>query len=118
MFKNYKKDRCYIIAEIGGNFTTFEQGKKLVDEAKSCGVDAVKLQTFRAENVSSKKAIFDMENTGVTSQFDLFKKYEIDGKLHKEIFKYIDTKGMDWFSTPSHESDVELLEDLEWIYIR
>lgn len=112
MFKNYKSDRCYIIAEIGGNFITLEQAKRLIDEAASCGVDAVKLQTYRAETIASKKAIFDMENTGVVSQYDLFKKYEIDEDLHRKVFSYIESKGLDWFSTPSHETDVDLLERL------
>lgn len=111
MFRNFKKDRCYIIAEIGGNFTTYEQAVRLIDEARDCGVDAVKLQTYRAETITSKEAIFDMENTGVTSQFNLFRKYEVDKKLHSRIFQYAESNGLDWFSTPSHESDVDLLED-------
>lgn len=107
-----EKNRTYIIAEIGGNFTTFEEAKALVDAAHSCGVDAVKLQTYRAETIASKKAIFDMENTGVTSQYDLFKEYEVNEALHRKIFEYIDSKDLDWFSTPSHESDVDMLERL------
>ncbi|ANL45542.1 N-acetylneuraminic acid synthase NeuB family protein [Rhizobium phaseoli] len=110
MFRNYQKNRCYIIAEIGGNFTTFEQAKRLIDEAKKANVDAVKLQTYRASTISSKHAIFDMENTGVTSQFDLFRKYEVDFELHEAVFRYAESHGLDWFSTPSHETDVDLLE--------
>jgi len=109
---NYRSDRCYIIAEIGGNFTTIEQAMRLVDEASRCGVDAVKLQTYRADTIASKKAIFDMENTGVTSQYDLFKKYEIDEALHQQVFRYAEKKGLDRFSTPSHETDADLLERL------
>lgn len=112
MFKNYKKEKCYIIAEIGGNFITYEQAKRLIDSAHACGVDAVKLQTYRADTIASKKAIFDMENTGVTSQYDLFKKYEVDEDLHRKVFEYIHSKGLDWFSTPSHEEDLYLLEKL------
>lgn len=112
MLRNYAKQRCYIIAEIGGNFTDFEQAKRLIDAASACGVDAIKLQTYRADTIASRKAIFDMENTGTVSQYDLFKKYEIDESLHRDIFRYIETKGLDWFSTPSHETDVEMLERL------
>lgn len=112
MFKKFQNDKCYIIAEIGGNFIDFEQAKKLVDAACECGVDALKLQTYRAETISSKKAIFDMENTGVVSQYDLFKKYEVDKDLHKRVFEYIKSKNMDWFSTPSHETDVDMLNEL------
>jgi N-acetylneuraminate synthase len=107
-----ENNRCYIIAEIGGNFTTFEQAKTLVDEAFYCGVDAIKLQTYRAERVTSKNAIFDMENTGVIPQLELFQKYAISEELHKKIFDYIQSKHLDWFSTPSHETDVEMLERL------
>ena len=110
MFNNFKFNQCYIIAEIGGNFTTFEQARRLIDEAAGCGVDAVKLQTFRAQSLSSQVAMFDMENTGVTSQFDLFKKFEIDEMLHQDVFHYAQDKGLDWFSSPSHQSDVDLLE--------
>jgi N-acetylneuraminate synthase len=110
MFKNFRDNRCYIIAEIGGNFTTFEQARRLVDEASACGADAVKLQTYRAETLSSKAAIFDMENTGITSQFNLFRKYEIAAALHDEVFAYAEQKGLDWFSSPSHQSDVDVLE--------
>jgi len=110
MFANYKPERCYIIAEIGGNFTTIDQAKRLIDAAHGCGVDAVKLQTYRADTLSSTRAIFDMENTGVVSQHEIFRKYEINENLHKEIFDYAEAKGLDWFSSPSHPSDVELLE--------
>lgn len=112
MFANYKPDRCYIIAEIGGNFTTFEQAKRLIDAAHGCNVDAVKLQTYRADTLSSTHAIFDMENTGRVSQHELFKQYEIGLQLHQEVFSYAASKGLDCFSSPSHQSDVDLLESL------
>jgi len=109
---NWNRHRIYIIAEIGGNFTTYEQAAALIDAAKQAGVDAVKLQTYRAETLSSKKAVFDMENTGVTSQFDLFDRYSIDEELHRRIFSYAREKGLDIFSSPSHRTDVDMLERL------
>lgn len=112
MFARYSKDRCYIVAEIGGNFTALDDARRLIDEAAATGADAVKLQTYRAQTLSSKKAIFDMENTGVTSQFELFRKYEIDEGLHREIFDYAGAKGLDWFSTPSHATDADMLDRL------
>lgn len=110
MFNNYQSDKCYIIAEIGGNFINFEQAKRLIDEAHNCGVDAVKLQTYQADTLSSKYAMFDMENTGVTSQYELFKRYELNEELHVQVFDYISSKQMDWFSTPAHPTDVDMLE--------
>lgn len=108
----FSLDRCYIIAEIGGNFTDYETGKLLIDQAAECGADAVKLQTYRADTISSRDAMFDQENTGVASQYDYFKKFELSEKLHRQIFNYAREKGLDCFSTPSHYSDVEMLERL------
>lgn len=112
MFRNFTADRCYIIAEIGGNFTRFDEARALIDAAASTGVDAVKLQTYKADTVASRKAVFDMENTGLVSQHELFRKYEIDLDLHKAVFDYAGRRGLDWFSTPSHESDLAMLETL------
>lgn len=112
MFGNLKKNKTYIIAEIGGNFTNFDQAKIIIDHAKNCGVDAIKLQTYEADTITSKKANFDMKNTGYISQYEIFKKYQIDYKLHKTIFDYIDKLKLDWFSTPSHRKDVDMLESL------
>jgi len=102
----------FVIAEIGGNFTTYEGGKRLIDEARHVGADAVKLQTYRAETVSSKKAMFDMENTGVASQYELFKQYELSEELHEKLFDSAKTAGIPLFSTPGHPEDVDLLEKL------
>ena len=112
MLKNFKKNRCYIIAEIGGNFTTYEEAKKLIDLAYESGVDAIKLQTYKADTIVTKTARFDLDNVGNMLQRDLFKKYQIDFELHKKVFDYINSKGLDWFSTPSHKTDVDMLEEL------
>lgn len=112
MFRNFRANRCYIIAEIGGNFTSFDEARTLIDAAVAVGVDAIKLQTYKADTVASRNAVFDMENTGVVSQHELFRRYEIDLDLHKAIFDYTASRDLDWFSTPSHEADVDMLESL------
>ena len=63
-----------MIGEIGGNFTTYEDTVKLIDAAKYSGVDCIKLQTYRAETLPAKSAMFDMENTKKSSQYDYFLK--------------------------------------------
>lgn len=103
----------HIIAEIGGNFRTFDEAKRMIDLAVDAGVDAVKLQTYRAETIASRKAVYDMPNTGAgASQFDLFRAYEVDIGLHREIWAYCRDRGVFVFSTPSHISDVDLLEEV------
>ncbi|MCG5238920.1 N-acetylneuraminate synthase family protein [Azospirillum doebereinerae] len=102
----------YVIAEIGGNFIRAEDGFRLIDLAIAAGVDAVKVQTFRAETLTTRSAIFDMENTGVVSQWELFRKFELSDATHREVFDYARSKGMFIFSTPTHSTDVDMLEGL------
>lgn len=103
---------CYVIAEIGGNFRTVDEARRLIDLAAASGVDCVKLQTFRAETLTTRDAVFEMENTGRVSQFALFKKYEVSRETHEAVFAYAASKGLFCFSTPSHETDADLLEEL------
>ena len=102
----------HVISEIGGNFTDFETAKNLIDLSIDVGADSVKLQTYRAETITSRKAVYDMPNVGNANQYDLFKKYEIDLDMHKDIWKYCKERDIIVFSTPSHMSDVELLEEI------
>lgn len=110
MFVNLK--RCYVIAEIGGNFKTYEEAVNLIDGAKSAGVDCVKLQTYRADTIVSKKAMFDMESTGKIPQHEYFRKHEISDDLHKKIIDYIEKQELDWFSSPSYRTDIDMLLSL------
>ena len=103
----------FIIAEIGGNFSTFEQGRKLVDSAISCGANAVKIQTFKAENYVSKFATFTMPNVGgKKKQLEIIKKLELDYKIQKKMFDYCKKNKIIFFSTPSHKTDVDFLEGI------
>lgn len=103
----------FIIAEIGGNFSTFEQGRKLVDSAISCGANAVKIQTFKAENYVSKFATFTMPNVGgKKKQLEIIKKLELDYEIQKKMFDYCKKKKIIFFSTPSHKTDVDFLEGI------
>ena len=40
-----------------------------------------RMQTYEADTITSKKANFDMENVGYVSQYNTFKKYQIDYDL-------------------------------------
>ena len=69
----------FIIAEAGVNHNgSIEIAKKLIDIAVEAGVDAVKFQTFKAENLVSKdaqKAKYQQENMqdSSSSQFNMLK---------------------------------------------
>jgi len=108
-------DKTFFIAEIGGNFFDAETGIKLMDLAVASGADAVKIQTYKASTLSSKKAMFSadgMKYTGNVSQYESFLRYQIDDKVQQEIFAYAKSKNVLLFSTPSHYTDCELLSKL------
>ena len=73
----------FIIAEAGVNHNgSLDLAKKLVDVAVEAGADAVKFQTFKAENLVSKeakKAKYQIENTGSNeTQYEMLKKLELE----------------------------------------
>ena len=45
---------CYVIAEIGGLFQSFDEAKRLIDQSIEIGIDAVKFQTLEAETITTK----------------------------------------------------------------
>ena len=102
----------FIVAEIGYNFNTLDEALRSIDAAIDCSVDAVKFQTFRADTVTTKDVYFP-EEAGGTSQYEEFKRYELSEEWHKGIFKYASEKGIIAFSTPAHQTDVDLLVDVE-----
>ena len=70
MQNNHKK--AFIIAEIGNNHEgCFYQAKKLINAAKKCGVDAVKLQYINPHKFISPS---DKKNLEKYERFKLSKK--------------------------------------------
>ncbi len=105
-------NRPHIISEIGVNFRTLDEGKKLIDLSIKAGADSVKIQTFKAENLTSKEALFDLPSRGIQSQFDVFQDLEIPEEIQRCLFSYAESQKVLFFSTPSDKHDVNFLESL------
>ena len=104
---------AYIIAEIGVNHNgDIKIAKKIIDEAKKSGVDAVKFQTFSAENLASKKAKKAKHMEGEESQYEMLRRLELSKKDHKKLFRYAKDKDLAFFSSPAAEENVDILEEL------
>ena len=86
----------FVIAEAGVNHNgSIDLAKKLIDAACNAGADAVKFQSFKAENLQQKfsKAIYQKETTNIEeSQFYMLKKLELNLEMHKELFLYCKKK--------------------------
>ena len=93
--------KVYIIAEAGVNHNgDINLAKKLIDVAVESNADAVKFQTFKAENLVSKKASkadYQVETTeGAESQFEMIKKLELDLDTHKILIDYCNSKNIEF----------------------
>ena len=108
--------RPYIIAEAGVNHEgSMDTAKRLVDEAKEGGADAIKFQTYKAETIASKDspAYWDTDEEPTESQYKLFKKHD---KFWKDEFielkKYCDQVDIEFLSTPFDLEAADFLNDL------
>ncbi|HEY8119603.1 MAG TPA: N-acetylneuraminate synthase family protein [Methylophilaceae bacterium] len=99
-----------IIAEIGANYGGMDVVRAMVRGAAACGVDMVKFQTYRAETIAAPDSFFTFEDGSRVSQFDFFKKYELSKQHHEQLNTLCQELGLRWTSTPSHISDLDLLE--------
>jgi len=94
----------YIIAEAGVNHNgCAEMAFQLVDAAVDAGVDAVKFQTFKAENLLTKnaeKAIYQKQTTdGAESQYAMLKRLELAHEIHHELAQYCREREVEFLST-------------------
>lgn len=105
----------YIIAEIGCNHCGDPAlAKKMVEEAKACGVDAVKFQTFKASELISRyapKAEYQKETTGNDeNQLEMTRKLELPFDEFIKLRDYAISLGLDAFSTPFDMDSISFLE--------
>ena len=110
----------FFIAEAGVNHNgSLKLGKKLVDMAKRSGADAVKFQTFKAEELNTKtapKSSYHIRTTGDDDKqtwFELLKTQELSLPMHQSLIKYCREKEIMFLSTPYGKESADLLESLE-----
>ncbi len=109
--------KIFIIAEAGVNHNgCLKAAKKMVDVAVWAGADAVKFQTFKAENIVTSraaKAAYQEETTGEGgTQIDMLKKLELEPGAYKELKRYCEFKGSMFLSTPFDLGSIDLLDGM------
>ena len=125
---NIFNKKPFLIAEIGVNFydiakkegiSDMDAAKLMIDEAKKCGVDAVKFQSYKAETIASRNspAYWDLSEEPTTSQFELFKKFDKFGVgEYKQLADYCKNVGIMFLSTPFDFASVDYLDEFMDIY--
>ena len=107
----------YIIAEMSANHNgNIENAFKIIEQAKRCGADAVKLQTYTADTITlnSRAPEFMIRGTLWDGQslHELYQKAHMPWDWHKPLFDFAREQGITIFSSPFDFSAVDLLESL------
>jgi N,N'-diacetyllegionaminate synthase len=107
---------CFIIAEAGVNHNgDVDAGRKLIDAAARAGADAVKFQTFKAEELvaqSAPKAPYQTTTTGAGSQLEMLQALELSEEDHFQLKEHAESQNIQFCSTAFDPSSVDFLEKL------
>ncbi len=91
----------YVIAEIGFNHEGKEElGAEMIRAAARSGADAVKFQTFKADELTLRNF----------EHFDLIRRGELSGEAHQRLAAVAAEEGVCFLSTPFSAWAVEVLE--------
>jgi N-acetylneuraminate synthase len=107
----------YVIAELSANHNgKLQKALDTITEAKACGADAVKLQTYTADTMTIDSNHKDFCIQGGLwdgyKLYELYKDAETPFEWHKAMFDHARKIDITCFSTPFDETAVDLLEDL------
>ncbi|NQZ86954.1 MAG: N-acetylneuraminate synthase [Colwellia sp.] len=105
-----------IIAEAGVNHNGSEElAFKLVDAAIDAGVDIIKFQTFKADELvtsEAKQADYQIKNTEkAQSQWSMLKELELSYDSHMSIKSYCDSKNIEYLSTAFDSLSLKFLTE-------
>ncbi|MFM2192779.1 MAG: Spore coat polysaccharide biosynthesis protein spsE [Bacteroidota bacterium] len=112
--------KTIIIAEAGVNHNgNLNIAKRLIDAAVDAGVDYVKFQTFKTENLvspSAPKADYQIENTQNQNetQYQMLKNLELSMEDHYELIAYCNKKNINFFSTAFDLESLDFLHSLNF----
>ena len=107
----------FIISEVGVNHNgDVRNALKMIDIAKTAGVDAIKFQTFRAEEfVLDTHQMYTYKSQGkeiTESMLEMFKRYELSKEDWIKIKKKCDDEKILFLSTPQNRTDLDLLLEI------
>ncbi|WP_311419360.1 pseudaminic acid synthase [Kingella denitrificans] len=107
----------YIIAEMSANHNgSIENAFKIIEQAKRCGADAVKLQTYTADTITLNSCAPEFMIRGTLwdgqSLHELYQKAHMPWDWHKPLFDFAREQDITIFSSPFDFSAVDLLESL------
>ena len=115
--------RTFIIAEAGVNHNgSIKKALKLIDVAKLSGADAIKFQTFKAKNLATdyapKAEYQKYKSLKKETQFQMLKKLEFTGAMHKACFKECKKKKIIFISSAFDIESLNYLKKFKLSYFK
>lgn len=113
------QDHTFVIAEAGSNWKCgsyeqdLNQAKNLIEKAARAGADAVKFQTYRADNVYALNAGKSnyLSNLGISEDIStIFKKLEMPYEMIEELEKICKKNYIMFMSTPFSIEDANAID--------
>ncbi len=113
--------KVLIIAEAGVNHNgDINIAKELVREAKRCGADIVKFQTFIPEKLASRHAVmadYQKKNMGVDEPQDaMLGRLTLKRQEYVALADYCRETGIQFLSTPFEVESMQFLNDLQDVW--
>lgn len=106
----------FVIAEAGVNHNgDLALALRLCDAAHEAGADAVKFQTFRAQDLvlrGAPTAEYQSRQTGDQDQFVMLQRLELSEAQHRAIMAHCQAIGIEFFSTPFSIQALDMLVGL------
>jgi sialic acid synthase len=107
---------CYVVAEVGHNHQgDVEQAKRLVDAAKDCGVNAVKLQKRSNRELYTREFYeqpYDNELSFGRTYGEHREALELGADEYRELLRHAREAGVTVFATAFDFESADLLADL------
>lgn len=113
-----KNSSTFIVAELSANHLhNFHNAVKLIKEAAKAGVDAVKLQTYTADTITTNcdNEYFQIKQGTLwdgRTLYDLYKEAYTPWEWQPKLKKIAEEEGLICFSSPFDKTAVDFLEDI------
>ena len=114
---------CFTVAEVGINHNgSLDTALQMVEVAKRAGADAVKFQTFRADEfIADASQTYTYKSQGeliTESMLEMFRRHELRADEWRSIRQKCDDEEILFLSTPQNRTDLDTLLELGILAIK